>query len=97
MKELIVKAQARLDLRSIAEFIARDNPARAVSFIDELLDRMTAAAEWPKGFRERGEWGTEIRSVSHHRYHIVFREAEHAVIILRVLHGSQDIPTILEE
>lgn len=97
MKQLIVKARARLDIRAIAEFIARDNPARAVSFIDELLERMMAAAERPNSFRERGEWGPGIRSVLHHRYHIVFREAGDTVIILRVLHGAQDAPAILGE
>lgn len=97
MKRLVIKARAKQDVRAIAEFIARDNPERAESFVDELLARMSDAAQNPRIYRERLEWGPSIRSALHHRYHIVFRETGEEVTFLRVLHGAQRFPEIFEE
>lgn len=97
MKRLEVKDRARLDLRDLSLYIARDNPDRAASFIEELLARMTVVAERPQTFREREEWGSGIRSDIYHRYHIVFRDEGEIVTVLRVLHGAQDLPAVLDE
>lgn len=97
MKRLEIKDRARSDLREIALYIARDNPERAVSFIEEMLAQMTVIAERPESFRKRDEWGRDLRSLVHHRYHIVFRADIDVVTVLRVLHGSLDLPSVLEE
>jgi toxin ParE1/3/4 len=39
--------RAQSDLRDIRDFILRDNPARAVTFVDELLDRCQLLADHP--------------------------------------------------
>jgi toxin ParE1/3/4 len=33
---LLLSPRAQLDLEEIGDYIARDNPARAISFLDEL-------------------------------------------------------------
>jgi plasmid stabilization system protein ParE len=37
--KLIFAPAAKLDLLKIGEHIKRDNPARAITFVDELVDR----------------------------------------------------------
>jgi plasmid stabilization system protein ParE len=37
--KLVITDEAKADLRQISEWIAEDNPARALSFVDELEDR----------------------------------------------------------
>ncbi len=39
------------DLEAIRSFIAADNPMRAASFVDELLERCESLADAPEAFR----------------------------------------------
>jgi plasmid stabilization system protein ParE len=47
---LAVSPRAARDLEDIDDYIARDNPARAVSFISELRLACVAIAANPQGF-----------------------------------------------
>jgi plasmid stabilization system protein ParE len=47
---LAVSPRAARDLEDIGDYIARDNPARAVSFISELRLACVAIAANPQGF-----------------------------------------------
>ena len=91
-----VRQAARNDLSDIATYIARDNPERAVSFIEELLARIEMVFERPLSFPARGELGAGVRSAIHGRYLIFFRVSERLIEILRVLHGARDIDYLLE-
>jgi toxin ParE1/3/4 len=93
--KLFVKASARKDLRDIATYIARDNPQRAVSFIQELNETIRHVAERPLIFAVRDEWGGDRRSALHGNYHIIFEASNDTVTVLRVLHGARNIPDIL--
>ena len=95
MIELALSCQAQIDLREIADYIARDNPDRAESFIEELLAKMDAICEHPTGYRIRTECRPNLRSSTHRGYHIIFRLSAGRVDIARVMHGSRDIPNLL--
>jgi hypothetical protein len=47
---VVIAAAAKADLLAILHDIARDNPTRALSFTEELLDRCQALADTPKAF-----------------------------------------------
>ncbi len=91
MKLQIMKA-ARADLRSISAYIARDNPLRAETYLEELIAKMELIAERPLSFPARNEWQADLRSALHHHYHILFKINGDTVSILRVLHGARNIP-----
>lgn len=91
-----VRQAARNDLSDIASYIARDNPERSVSFIEELLSRIETVFERPLSFPPRTELGSDIRSAVHGRYLILFRVSDSLVEVLRVLHGARDIDSLLE-
>ncbi|MDE2435287.1 MAG: type II toxin-antitoxin system RelE/ParE family toxin [Sphingomonadales bacterium] len=95
MTILVLARQAQTDLRDIADYIARDNPDRAVSFVDELLAAMELIRERPTSFRLRSEWRANLRSSVYHGYQIIFQISGNRVEIARVLHGSRDIPSQL--
>ncbi len=40
--------QAERDIENIGDFIARDNPAGAVTFIAELRQRCREIVDWPR-------------------------------------------------
>jgi toxin ParE1/3/4 len=82
---------AEQDLESIGDYIARDNPRRAVSFVRELRAQCMKITSSPQGYRRRPELGEAIRSCAYGNYVIFFVEEEKAIQIIRVLHGAMDI------
>jgi toxin ParE1/3/4 len=47
--------QAEIDLREIGDYITRDNPQRAASFVGELLAHSQRIAEQPEAYPARRE------------------------------------------
>lgn len=78
----------------IGDFIALDNPSRAVSFIVEIEATMMGAANRPGSFPARFDLHDGLRMARHGRYLIFFLEAASEVRIVRVLHGARDLPQI---
>ena len=83
--------QAQLDLEQIGDFIARDNPLRAETFIRELADRCATLSEFPRRFPslQRHE-ASGLRKAVHGSYMIVFRIDASIVVVTNVLHGASD-------
>jgi len=82
---------AEHDIENIGDYIAQDNPRRAVSFTEELYQQCLSISESPDIYRERPELGEKIRACSYGRYLIVYSIHDIEVRIERVLHGSRDI------
>ena len=78
-------------LTEIEEFIARDNPVRAFTFVDELVDHAeTALATNPYIGRMVPELARpEIRELVHRHYRIVYRVKEDCLEILTVFEGHR--------
>ena len=53
-----------VDLAEIGAYIARDNPARAATFVTSLVARCEKIGQNPSGGRLRPEIAEEIRSVA---------------------------------
>ena len=49
--KVVLTAAAEDDLDEIRNFIARDSPARAVTFANELMDRCERLADAPEAFQ----------------------------------------------
>ena len=95
MPRLIILPAARADLVEIGDFIAQDNPGRALSFLAEIEAKMLEAAERPESFPARDDVCAGLRSARHGRYLIFFLNDDDEVQIVRVLHGARDLPRIL--
>lgn len=93
--ELLFTREAERDLEEIGDYIATDNPARAVTFIREIRSQCERIARVPLSYRARPELGAGIRTCPHKRYVIVFKPEKTRVLIVRVLHGARDIDSIL--
>ena len=84
---------ARADLQQIHDYIAKDNPAAALRFVDQLEAHCTRLADHPHSGVARPEFGPAHRSlvVPGTRYVIIYRHANDRVEILHVRHGSPDL------
>lgn len=91
-----ITAEAERDLDDIAEFIARDNPQRALPFILELRDKCLNLAAAPLAFALLPRYeGLGVRRRVDGNYLIFSRVDGKEVIALHVLHGAMDFAEIL--
>lgn len=88
--------QAQADIRGIKVFIARDNPVRALSYVQELRAKIEALAQAPLIYRERPELMAGVRAARHGNYLIFFRVNEDLVDVLRVRHGATDFDDLFQ-
>ena len=96
MSKLRISPRARSDLIEIWSYIADDSVANADAFVDELYETIQLLASKPGLGRHREELAPGIQSFPFSRYIIFYRVVAHAIEIIRVLHGAQDIENIFE-
>ena len=89
--QVILSPLAERDLEDIGDYIARDNPRRALSFIIELRRQCVKIATAPQAYRPRPELGDGVRSCAHGNYVIFFHEDRNGLGIVRILHGAMNI------
>ncbi len=89
-------AEAEYDLETIGDYIARDNPARALSFLQELRSKCLGLADMPERFPLVPRYETAgIRRCVHGDYLIFYRVEREKVVIIHILHGAQNYGAIL--
>jgi toxin ParE1/3/4 len=94
--KVLITDEAKGDLLAIGRFIARDNPARAETFVTELEERCRGLAEMPLGFPlVPGHAHSGIRRRAHGHYLIFYRVEKERVVVLHVLHGAMDVESVL--
>ncbi len=91
-----ISAEAEQDLEAIGHYIARENPARAVSFLRELRAKCATLEEMPNGFPlvQRYE-RLGIRRRGHGNYLIFYRVQSQRITVVHILHGAMDYASIL--
>ena len=89
--------RAAADLDGIAAYIARDNPARAATFIAELEARCRAVGRRPLNYPARDDLAAGVRMAAFRRYLVLFREAPeaNAVRIERLVHGARNLRRLI--
>ncbi len=84
------------DLDAAADFIAQDNPSRAVTFIQEIRTKFFEIIRNPLIYQLRPDIGEDARMATLGNYAILFRIAGEVVRIERVVYGARDLQDILE-
>ena len=79
------------DLDSIADFIAQDNPNRAVTFIQNIRSKFFDIQRNPLIFQLRPDIGEDARMATIGNYAILFRITGEVVRIERVTVTSDNI------
>ncbi len=87
---------AERDLEDIGDFIALENPRRAVSFIGQIRERCTIIASSPKAAPVRAEIMDGLRVVVHGNYLVFYHILNDEIRIERILHGARDIKRLFE-
>lgn len=95
MSRFRLRPRAVADLDEIAAYIARDNPVRALSFIDELIEVCARLAAMPQAYRRRDDLAKGLRQAMHGRHLILFTADDRGVTIERVVHGARRLEDLL--
>jgi toxin ParE1/3/4 len=92
----LVKARARLDLKSHWRYIARENLTAADRLLQAAEETFKSIAEDPgigsqRNFRKLV--GIRSRTVTGFKNYLIFyRTQGEVVVVVRVLHGMRDLP-----
>ena len=96
MSEYRVSDAARSDLDEIWLYIAQDNPDAAERFVRSLVSRFPMLAGMPKMGRPREELAPRLHSFALGNYVIFYRPMDNGIEVVRVLHGTRDLPPLFE-
>lgn len=95
--KVILTPQSLDDLRGIVSFIAKDNPGRARTFGNELINRALSVGVFPELGRVVPEIGERtVREIIHGAYRIIYEiySDRETVYVLRFWHGARGEPEI---
>lgn len=94
--KVVFSRNAERDLEAIGDWIAQDNPSRAVSFVAELVKSCKSIGKTPRAFplvdRSRD---LRLRRRIYGDYLIFYDVGTTSVEILHVLHGARDYAQII--
>lgn len=95
---VVFSPAAEQDLEEIGDYIARDDPIRALSFVGEMRERCRNMAATPEAAPLREDILPGVRMIVHGNYLIFYRfnEHRHEVRIERILHGARDLHALLK-
>jgi toxin ParE1/3/4 len=95
VKRVVFSPAAAADLEGIADYIAADNPTRALSFIKEIRRRCRLLGRFPLSARRIPELCANAHILPYRSYVILYRNTRSVVSIERVLHGARDILSLM--
>ena len=80
-------------LEEIAEYIARDSPAAADTWLGAVFDRIDLIKRNPEMGRTVPEIHTHtIREIVFRNYRIIYRHTHRAIVVLTIRHFKQILP-----
>ena len=86
--------QADRDLLGIADYIARDNAARASSFVRELRSACARLGDMPAATLARPDLAPGLRMKAFGNYLIFLKIEGDYVLIVRVVHSARFLPAV---
>jgi toxin ParE1/3/4 len=93
---VVITDVAETDLQSIGDWIAEDNPIRALTFVQELRLCCESLIHAPLGYALLPRYEhVGIRRRVYGDYLIIYRIAGDRIEVLHVLHGARDYESIL--
>jgi plasmid stabilization system protein ParE len=91
-REVVWSTESVGDLDALANYIAKDSPIYAASFIREILNLSYSLSELSKRGRVVPEFGdTNIRELFVRDYRMIYLIENKRVVVLALVHGNRDL------
>lgn len=94
---ILYSEEVESDLDSLAEYIAADNPRRAVSFLREIHAEIERIGKGPLLYQLRPDIGPDARLAVVGRQVILFRSTYDVLYIERVVYGGRELPRLFNQ
>jgi toxin ParE1/3/4 len=87
---------AERELEAIGDYIARDNPPRAATFVCDIRNACLGLGDFPNRFPVVPRYERHgVRHRAHGDYLIFYSVGAEEVFVLHILHGARDYASIL--
>jgi len=73
-----------MDIKDIGDFIAEDNPERACSFVDELIESVERLSDFPES-GQICEESSIFRQITHQGYRLIYQIRIKKIFLITVL------------
>ena len=94
-KKIVWTENAWIDLETVADFIARDSPYYAASFVREIRNRARSLSRMSSRGRVVPEIGDrQIRELFVQSYRLIYKVERSRVAILALVHGARDLEAL---
>lgn len=95
MARVEITAPARRDLDGIWDYLAEESVESADRIIDRIADRCSLYATQPDLGTPADRFSAGLRAFVVASYVIFYRAESNGILVIRVLHGAQDLERIL--
>lgn len=93
---VVISDEAEAEIEQIGDYIALDNPRRALSYVQELRERCERLAALPERFPLIPRYeALGVRRMPIGDYLVFYRVRTDHVVVLHVLHGATDYEKLL--
>jgi toxin ParE1/3/4 len=94
-KKVVWTESAWLDLKAVADFIARDSPYYAASLVREIRNHARSLSRMSGRGRVVPEIGDrQIRELFVQSYRLIYKVERSRVAILALVHGARDLEAL---
>lgn len=93
MAQVKISRDALQDLDDIWEYVAEYSIPEAGAHVRMIRRKLRTIAQVPNLGRARPELGENLRGFPVDRYVVSYRPLDDGIEVVRVLHGSRDIPS----
>ena len=97
MAEILYRPKARLDLKEVYRYIAEINPDAAANVVRQVAAKARLLAETPRMGQLVENLSPKLRRFPVGVFLIFYREKDHGIEVVRVLHGARDIDAIFQD
>ncbi len=88
--------QAEADLEEILDYLDEHSPDAADRFAKMFKEKTEALSRMPEMGRVREELAPGLRSLNVGNYLVFYRPADDGIQVIRIAHGSRDLPSLFE-
>ena len=93
---LVLSRRSTADLELIGDYIASDNPRRAIIFLQELRKACSELCDRPHRFPVLEGFETQVyRRRPYGNYAIVYQVQHDVVLVVRILNSAMDLASAL--
>lgn len=98
MLEIVFRPRAEADIDEIVAYAKTEYGERqAKRYVEEIQRQVAFAAEFPGTGSEAVGLPAEYRKVRSGLHRLIYRHTEHELIVVRIIHASQDVPDDIED